>query len=277
MLTIDARWSGNSGIGTYIQNVIPGIIKRFPDLDIVLIGDSEVLRGFGWLSRPNIRSIQVDARMYSVSEQWQLFRHIPRETSLLFYPHYNVPVLYRGKMLVVVHDLCHLALNQLGGSFLKTAYSKFLFNSVRRNADTVITDSLFTRDEFIRFTQRRDTQPILPVHLGVSAEWFDAASLRGPEVAATLENGAPYALYVGNIKPHKNLSGLVNAWRILANSVPHKLVIVGKREGLITADEKVQKAAAELGDRIAFTGYLDRDSLKRRVANAELLILPTLL
>jgi glycosyltransferase involved in cell wall biosynthesis len=53
-------------------------------------------------------------------------------------------------------------------------------------------------------------------------------------------------------------------------------VIVGKREGLITADTAVQKAAAELGDTIRFTGFVDDQALKSWVANARLLVLPSL-
>ncbi len=57
--------------------------------------------------------------------------------------------------------------------------------------------------------------------------------------------------------------------------MPHKLVIVGRREGLITADTRVQALAAELGDRVTFTGFVDDAALKSWVANADLLVQPS--
>jgi glycosyltransferase involved in cell wall biosynthesis len=269
MLTIDARWVNNSGMGTYLRHVIPGILDSLPAVPITLLGNRDILSGFGWLDRPNVEFVAVNSPMYSLSEQWEVVRCIPRETKLLFYPHYNIPLLYRGTMVVTVYDLCHLALPGAAGNPLKTGYARFFFNAVRKRADAVITISEFTRDEYIRYTGS-STQPIVPIHLAVNETWYEAGKLRQPS------SELPYLLYVGNVKPHKNLGALVEAFRLLASRIPHRLVIVGKREGLITADTAVQKAAAELGDRIFFTGFVDDTALKRWVANSEVLVLPSL-
>lgn len=151
---------------------------------------------------------------------------------------------------------------------LKTGYARLFFNAVRRRADAVITISDFTKQELIRLTPA-SKQPVISIPLGVDQEWFGAASFRraSPD---------PYLLYVGNVKPHKNLGRLVEAFKRIAADIPHRLIIIGKRDGLITADTSVQKIAATLGDRIAFTGHVDDGKLKEWVANADLLVLPSL-
>ncbi len=68
----------------------------------------------------------------------------------------------------------------------------------------------------------------------------------------------------------------MEAFRSLVASIPHQLVIVGKREGFLTGDVAVQKAAAHLGDRIRFTGYVADATFKHWVANADVLVLPSL-
>jgi glycosyltransferase involved in cell wall biosynthesis len=82
---------------------------------------------------------------------------------------------------------------------------------------------------------------------------------------------------VGNIKPYKNLGRLVEAFQKIRDHVPHDLVIVGQREGLITGEspeffERVRGA----GERIHLTGYVSYEELLSLVGNADALIMPSL-
>jgi glycosyltransferase involved in cell wall biosynthesis len=106
------------------------------------------------------------------------------------------------------------------------------------------------------------------VYLGVDEGWFgvDAGARPQPN---------PYFVFVGNVKAHKNVAGLVDAFRLVAERVPHDLVIVGKKEGFITGDRRVEASAAALGGRVKFTGLVDEALLKRYVACAEALVLPS--
>ena len=57
--------------------------------------------------------------------------------------------------------------------------------------------------------------------------------------------------------------------------IPHDLVIVGRREGLLTADEAVAAKAEALGTRVHFTGFVEDDLLKQFVKHADALVLPS--
>jgi len=85
----------------------------------------------------------------------------------------------------------------------------------------------------------------------------------------------PYLLYVGNIKPHKNLSRLLEAFGLLRDKISHDLVLVGKKEGFITGDPEVTGAARKFGDRVRFTGMVGEDELKQYYAHAEALAFPS--
>jgi len=50
---------------------------------------------------------------------------------------------------------------------------------------------------------------------------------------------------------------------------------VGKKEGFITGDRAVERSAAALGDRVRFTGLVDDALLKKYVACADALVLPS--
>ena len=268
MITIDARWLNTSGMGTYLRNILPGVIAAFPDRQFCLLGDQAVLSTLDVAKRSNVRLIGVKALMYSLAEQLELPGKIPRETRLFWATHYNIPLFYRGKMLVTVYDLFHLAMPELVGGWHKRLYAKTMFGAVHRRAAAIITISQFTKNEFIRFTGNA-TQPIYPIPLGVADAWFHI-----PPSARPCPN--KYILYVGNVKPHKNLRALVKAFASICDKIPHNLVIVGKKEGFITGDETVAREAERLGGRVQFTGYVDDERLHQYFAHAGALAFPSL-
>lgn len=267
MITIDARWIKASGIGTYLRNVLPGVIASLPNKHFCLLGNKAVMGSLNGLGGPNVCLIEAGSAMYSLSEQLELTRNIHRETSLFWSAHYNIPLLYRGKMLVTVYDLFHLAMPNLVGGLHKRLYAKVMFKAVRRKADAIITISHFTKNELIRFTGR-GKQEIYPIHLGVEDSWFNIKKSVNP-------HGKSYLLYVGNVKPHKNLGSLIKAFEFIADKIPHDLVIVGKKEGFITGDSAVATMAASLSERVYFTGYIEDEILKQYFAHADAFVLPS--
>jgi glycosyltransferase involved in cell wall biosynthesis len=56
----------------------------------------------------------------------------------------------------------------------------------------------------------------------------------------------------------------------------HDLVIIGKKDGLITADLEAANAAAARSSRVIFSGVLEDSELKRYVAHAKALVYPSL-
>ena len=269
MITIDLRWLNASGIGTYLKNVSPGIIMTFRDRRFTLIGDKAEIRRLGLPDDQRISVVAAKSKMYSLSEQAEIPNLIPKDTRLYFAPHYNIPLLYRGRMLVVVHDLFHLAMPDLVNGFHKSLYARFMFSAVRRKADAIITNSCFTKNELIRFTGL-GRQQIYPIHLGVNRSWFDVSA------TATPSGRKPYLLCIGNVKPHKNLGALIKAFALISADIPHNLILAGRKDGFITGDTNALMAAEELQGRVQFTGYLDEVMLKQYVAQADILVFPSL-
>lgn len=268
MIAIDVRWLNVSGIGTYMKNVVPGILAAFPERTFALLGKPDEISQMGMPPEAKIYVISASAKMYSISEQFEILRKIPKEAILYFAPHYNVPLFYRGKMLVTVYDLFHLAMPDLVGGFHKRLYARLMFNAVRRKASAIITISNFTKSELIRFSGQ-GKQTITPIHLGVDESWFSIPKGESP-------HHRPYILYVGNIKPHKNLGALVKAFGIISDRIPHDLVLVGKKEGFITGDSAAVIEAQDFDGRVQFTGRVDDMQLRRYFAHADALVFASL-
>ena len=247
---------------------MPGVIAAFPEKEFCLLGDKVVLSTLDVANLSNVRLVEATGSMYSLAEQLEFVRKIPKETNLYWATHYNVPLLYQGKMLVTVYDLFHLAMPDLVGGLHKRLYAKIMFGAVRRRAAAIMTISQFTKDELIRVTGE-GAQPIYPIHLGVADAWFHIPPSVKPYQGK-------YILYVGNVKPHKNLNALVKSFGSICDKIPHDLIIVGKKEGFITGDEIVAKEAGRLGGRVQFTGYVDDERLRQYFAHADALVFPSL-
>ena len=272
-LSIDLRWVDSSGVGVYIKGIMPGLVERLSDVSIVGIGDSSRLEQFPWSRAANVRLVECRAGRYSLAEQIQLPLAIPRGTDLFFSPYYTIPLLYRGRFAVTVHDLSHRVVPEILDDPKKRLYAQMMFRAVRKRASVIFTVSQFSKDELLRFTEgprHNNIDNIVPTHLGVSAEWYGAAQL--PPVRSR-----PYFVYVGNIKPYKNLGRLVEAFLQIKDRIPHDLIIVGQSEGLITGEsaeffERVRKA----GERIHLTGFVSHQELLSLVGHANALVMPSL-
>jgi len=266
-LAIDARMLGLSGIGTYLANLLPRLIPRYQGSRIQLIGDEGELGRLPWARGAKVTVADCRSPIYSIREQVRLPQLIARDCGLFWSPHFNVPLLYRGPLLVTIHDVLHLAMPQYMQGLHKRLYARVLLSGVRSKANAIICSSRFTADELMRVVGVPASR-IEVVHMGVDEGWFAVGERPRPQEK-------PYFVFVGNVKAHKNVAGLVEAFRRIAGKVPHDLLIVGKKEGFITGDRQVERSAAAMGERVKFTGLVDEALLKRYVACAEALVLPS--
>lgn len=250
-----------SGIGTYLRNVIPRVISEWKDCRFSLIVRSEDVSLFEDLERT--RLLICDAKLYSVREQLALWKIIPGDTSLLWSPHFNIPLFYRGRLAVTVHDLTHIATNRRMSA--RRLYATVMFRAVRRRAVAILTNSDFTARDFVR--RIGSPRTLLTTRLGVAPRWF---SLSAPPTRE------PYFLFVGNVKPHKNLSLLLQAFEHVAPEIPHRLVVVGATSGLRLIDGAAIRTAARGGDRITLTGAVSASELEHYIAGCSALVLPSL-
>ena len=269
-VTIDARWLDTSGIGTYLTNILPGIIKQNSDIDFLLLGYENRLNIlFGEFQNTEVKHFYEP--MYSISEQLKYLQIIPGNTDLYFATHFNIPVLSKHKLMVTVYDLFHLANPHLVNSFIKSAYARLMFQIIRRRAKNIVTISEFSKTEFNRLVGA-PASTIHAIPLGIT---FDPKHVSGVESRLSSDHG-PYILYVGNIKPHKNLNRLIEAFLQVKEQIPHKLVLVGKKEGFLSGDGDISKLVDRHSDRIILTGFVDSQKLNELYYCADVFVFPSL-
>jgi glycosyltransferase involved in cell wall biosynthesis len=271
-----------SGIGTYIRNLVPKIISLCTDIGFNLLGNQSELQELPLAPCDNVNLIDCRSPIYSISEQWELFRKIPSDTALLWSPHYNVPLLPLRvkKRFVTIHDVFHLAFFD-ALSFRQKAYARFMMNSAVKLSDRIVTVSDFSKSEIIKYTKTGHDK-ITVIYNGVDRIKF--RPLSGPDLARMKEKFKlhdKFILFVGNIKPHKNLKRLLMAFeKICGRGInDHHLVVSGEREGFITADSGIfnlLKESPVLRAKVLFTGHVENNALPALYNAASLLVLPSL-
>lgn len=269
LIAIDARLLQESGIGTYLQNLVPRLVRCHPEATFHLLGGHD-LTDFPWASLENVRLTRAESPIYSVREQLELTMKRPHDADLFWSPHYNVPIMRRGRQLVTIHDVLHLARPEYVKLPHRRAYARLMFRAAARS-DAIIFDSRFTADEFRRVGGDTSSGGSVHevIHPGVDESWFEVAS----EGRA---HDRPYLLFVGNVKPHKNVRGLLRAFGMIRDRIPHDLVIVGRRTGFIHGDPGVLDEASAFRHRVRFTGWLDEGEVRRYMAGADALVFPSL-
>ncbi|QMU31553.1 glycosyltransferase family 4 protein [Adhaeribacter radiodurans] len=274
-MVIDARLMDTSGIGTVCQNVIPLLKSKF---NIILLGKRAVLQHFSWID--SIQIIEFSTNIYSLKEQLDYFSKIP-VCDYFLSPHYNVPILpiKAKKRIVIIHDVNHIAL-AANLNIIKRLYARWILASALKLSDIIFTVSNFSKSEIIKFFHVKENM-INTLVLGVDKAIFklyDASEKQSIQVKYNLPE--KFILYVGNVKPHKNLITLIKAFALLkAESFGElgKLVIVGKKEGFITSDLNLDSEIErlKLRDDIIFTGFVESQDLPIIYNLASLFVFPS--
>jgi glycosyltransferase involved in cell wall biosynthesis len=267
-MTADLRMWRHSGIGRYLRNVVPLLLPQLSCENVRLIGQRELFEAVEWLDDPRIEFVEEAAAIYSISEQMMGLRGRFRGSDLLWVPHFNGPLRYGGKMVVTIHDIAPLALPELLGNAVKRFYASQLIERSTTQAAAILCVSEFTRSEL----RNRLNVPESKLHvtpIGLDSGWpTQAAPYCEPD-------GVPYVLFVGNVKPNKNIGLLLQAFRDVVGRVPFRLVLAGRMTGLGTADEAVLRDAQSFGERVRFTGEVSDAELQSLYAGASALCMPS--
>ena len=235
---IDARFYGyiGKGLGRYTQKLIENLEKIDAENQYCVF-----LRKENWDEYKPVKSnffkILADIPWYGWREQLQFPRLLKKlELDLVHFPHFNVPIFYKGKFVVTIHDLILLryptkkasALSPFFYFFKKIAYGIVIRQAVKK-AEKIIAVSKQTKRDIKKYLGVPEKKII------VTYEAIDLSqNMPGDPCGKILEKYGimkPYLLYVGNAYPHKNLERLVLVFREISKKHPHLyLVLVGKED-----------------------------------------------
>jgi len=268
---IDVRKYFDFGIGTYIQNLV-ACYEAIGGHELILFCSNEDQTSI--MQRHTSRLVANKSSKYSLSELLSLSYQSSRLNVDVFHePHYTLPVGLRCRSVVTMHDLIHISFPQYY-SGLKRFYARQMIAHACRAANVVLTDSEYVKKELmIRFGV--STERIRVVRLGVASTFRET---KGDDEVQRFKNRygvkRPLILYVGGLKPHKNIPTLLRAVSEIRKSDDIQVGFVGES---ITANEQLQRLVEnlQLNDTIIGFGRLSERELALAYASALVLVLPS--
>jgi len=228
MIGIDVRMWTHPGIGRYLRELTKHLLSNGTDERFVFLGDSTLCGEFS--KRPDFR--QARSKIYSLSEQWEIPR-LTRDLDLLHVPHFNIPLLLDKPLVVTVHDLTYLHDTRAAVSRWARPYAAYFFRQLQKKAAAVLTVSEFTRRDLLTCFPKLNPDKVFVTYEAASPFF---RKLDDPEWLGQSKKKygiqEPYVLFVGSLRPHKNIPALINAMASLRSKrkISHGLVLVGRCE-----------------------------------------------
>lgn len=269
-IAVDIRMVNISGIGRYINSLIPALLDHFGNENTIFLGRKDEIVSCHWY-HPSIKIVNITASIYSLKEQFEIAFKMP-VCDVFISPHYNFPIFsFRQRISVVFFpDVNHLAMGQ-SLSFSKRLYAKIMFNLASLRAHSIITISNFSKNEIIKYL-RIQPKEILVAKCGVDRLKLDDS--------INIQLDKPYFLFVGNVKPHKNLYNALLAFEIILDRIDNiKFCIVGRRDGFLTGDNSIShlvNSSEKLRENVIFTGHINDKELAFFYKNANALFFPSM-
>ncbi len=276
-IAIDARKLHDFGIGTYIRNLLKylALIDRDPEF-ILLCRPQDV--NLAEMLGPNFRAVAEPSRPYSIAEQVMLpARLVMQNVSLLHEPHYVLPPLVPCRAVVTIHDCIHLMFPQYLPNRFAYAYARATLWAATRRAERIFTVSETSKADILRYCDV-PAERIIVVYNAIDDRFAAAPDMEAVErVRERYQLHGPFALYVGNIKPHKNLERLIDAFDLVRRSGYERLelLIIGDQ---ISKYPRLRRAVDrhKLHKHVRFLGFVADDTLAALYRLATVFVFPSL-
>lgn len=269
----DARAIRYRGIGTYSRN----LLLQFAEADVefvVFCQDAEKT------SVPKVDSFTlVSANMDPLSRHGRSgFRSLVEASGvdLLHVPSPWAPTPCSVPLVVTIHDVTPLLYPRSLSPTLRMRYKRQLADTLSE-AERVITVSRISQSALSVYAHV-DPGDIQVIHNGVSEEFYprtDPVLLE--EVRRRYELPERFAFWVGDFRPEKNLSFLIQAWARLRDRLDDlpSLVLAGTQTGEFkTLRNEVLRR--DLQGKILFPGFIRDDDLPAVYSAAALFVFPSL-
>ena len=278
-IAIDVRKWKDSGIGTYVRNLVRHLARLDQETTYLLFcneADEPTLRDLA----ANFVPVVDGAARYGVREHFSIPMKLRRlGAGLLHSPHYVRPLLCTVPTVVTIHDCIHLLFPQYLPSRMAFRYARFMMGSAVRRSALVFTVSEASRADILRFYPWAD-----PGKVQVVPNAIDAELLRNPgpdemeRVRERYQLRGRFVLFAGNVKPHKNLERLIRAFARVRGQEGNedlRLVLIGDD---VSRYGSLRRTVEEAGLRqdVRFFGFVPHGTLAALYRMAAVFAFPSL-
>jgi glycosyltransferase involved in cell wall biosynthesis len=276
-IAIDARKLHDYGIGTYVRNLLREFAHEDGGHTYVLLCrkvDEADLRA----QSPRFETLVEHAGNYSIREQltvpWDLWR---AGVDVFHAPHYVVSPFTPRPYVVTIHDCIHLRFPQYLPNRAAYVYARAMMTIAARRASKILTVSKASKDDILHFLGVPDHK-VEVVYNGLDQRLVASPPPDAIErVRDRFMLTSPFILYTGNIKPHKNVDRLIEAYALLRQRGHGdvKLIIIGEEISRFPSLRRLVHRH-QLHGQVRFFGFVPDATLSALYRLASVFVFPSL-
>lgn len=254
-IAFDCRYLGKSGIGRVNAGMIDAL--DFSENEFYLIGSAQKLAKYE--GKAHIVADETDP--FSAHGLFSFDKKLNGICDALVVPNFIIPFGVKIPVYTVMHDLMFLDVKELIKSPADKFVKKTLIERTVKKSAKIFCVSEFT------YNRCRHYYPKYGDKFDVCREGF---KINIGKDFKPYEHKEKELVYVGNVKPHKGLKTLVEAYKMLPAG-EYKLKIIGEKDNFRTG-ANIEELSA---DGVIFTGRLSDEALYDEVAKSEFLVQPS--
>ena len=276
-VAIDARKLHDFGIGTYVRNLVTELARQDGGAEYRLLCRSRDT-GFVESLGPRFSALVESSGNYSLREQVTIPLALARARVDLFHaPHYVVSPLTRCPYVVTIHDCIHLRFPEYLPNRMAYTYARTMMRMAAKRARKVLTVSEASKQDILHYL-KVPAEKVEVIYNALDERLAVAPSAEDIDrVRQRFLLTSPFVLYAGNIKPHKNVERLIEAFSLLRKGGREelRLVIIGdeisKYPGLRRLVHRLQ-----LDRQVRFLGFVPDATLAALYGLASVFVFPSL-
>lgn len=265
-----------TGLGVYTYELLLELLKLESDFALVVYSCSRDLKRL-YPEKVNLITPYTSPAlgfkghlMRFIWQQTVLPIKLRREKACLLYSTVPEGILFPNlKQIITTHDILPVRYPEMYP--LMKYHFYYNLPILLKNAWMVICVSETTKKDIITYYNIKD-KPIHVIYEGVNRKRFYP---REKGIVQKRYGLTKYLLYVGDMRPHKNLERSLEAFSSL-NLRDVKFVIVGKKDPRFYPRLEGKVNERSLKDKIVFLDYVSQEDLPRLYSEAEAFIFPSL-
>lgn len=282
----DARLAGqkHAGIGRYSENLIKKLIEFSKKTDgevkikfVLFFFDLEQARKIlgDVYNTEFVEVVITGIKHYGFREQLVLPKfYYKAKLDLLYVPHWNVPILYHGKLIITIHDLLWYEQKGTGATtlnpwlyFLKYLIHKHVSKNAAAKALKIFVPTNSVKETVLKYYPFARNKIIISKE-GLAPIYQKAL---GQKISNNLKI-KKQLIYTGSLYPHKNLKVVIKSLKKLPK---YKFLIVSSRS-IFQPQVQTLISNYKVKNQVIFLGYVPDKKLISLYQESMALVQPSL-
>ncbi len=198
--------------------------KKYDRFEFILFGNHYT--DFTDKTLSDYKKIVINEKITIWYDQIKLKNAIKKnKLDLFFSPYYKIPIFTNTPTINALFDVIYLLVEPYKYKLKNRFYIRNFIKFTSKKVKKILTCSYATKNDLIK-ELCLPPEKIEIVYLSIGKDFYPRSGYEVETVKKTYGIYKKYILYVGNSRPHKNLTNLIKAYKLLPSDLQNEYLLV---------------------------------------------------